>query len=106
MADPTCSCYVCGFPCTDWNATHGKPAGHWLNVCALHNPSESRPNGFMPTSDEGQKIEQFKTEYSWLAKEAKVADPAYPEAPCKTCSRNNDVGNVKIKSCWHCGNLL
>lgn len=106
MADPQCACYVCGFPCTDWNATHGKPDGFWLNVCALHNPSEKKPNGFLPTSTEGMAISLLKDQYDRLAKQAKVEPVGYPEAPCKTCTRPNDVGNPKVSSCWNCGNQL
>ena len=96
-------CYVCGFPCRDWNALTGGPSNHFLNVCALHNPDDkNRENGFTRDSYEGKVVLALKIQYDKLAKEARVETLTYPEIGCITCSRMNDVGNPKIKSCWFC----
>ena len=125
MTDKT-PCYVCGVECKDWSKDPGVSGLYnFISCCGKHYQEiwnhtfgtisyrlESNPcdNGFADVeTDMLQYAKVLKMNYANtdllgypISPGAPIQPTAFPEAPCRSCSRNNDVGNPKVKICWNC----
>lgn len=119
MNDKSAVCYVCGIACKDWNKD--PPTAdvyHYINCCGkhyqeiwniAHSPSNPRINldpndGGFADSIAGMLLyaDRLRIAYGFGQAVPIRSSGGFAEAPCKQCSRKNDIGNPKVKICWSC----